>query len=195
MIGHNGRPIVLANVKYKVDVNALEEFVASDAAQAAASADDKVRSKITKRDLVGRFLKHVERGYCTVSYTRSEIGQALVDKGYIQHSRLYPDRWPSCVTQLSKDLRAIALGPYYVEMDDKDAFHRLVQASTKNGHAKQLIEQLVTDEFLKPNLSQHYFGDSSHIHEVKQLLHAMSNEGSPRAWRTHPNQKSTIVEN
>ena len=38
---------------------------------------------------------------CTVSYTRSEVGQALVDAGFIQHARLYPDQWPSCATQLA----------------------------------------------------------------------------------------------
>ena len=189
-VGANGRPIVLANVKYSVDVAALREYAATEEAgrTKASQTDSEVRSDYTERKLIDRFLQHVVPtasgdGLCTVSYTRCEVGQALVDAGLIEHARLYPDSWPSCVTQLGKKLRAIALGKFYVEMDDKDAFHRLLQARTQNPDAKALIERILADQSLKPVLSTHYFDVADRIHDIKELLHSLSNGGSPVTWQ------------
>ena len=85
MIGSNGRPVVLNTVKYKVDAAALAQYAASDAASRNASSDEtEIRAGITERDLIGRFLQNVtydanNEATCTVSYTRCQIGQALVD--------------------------------------------------------------------------------------------------------------------
>ena len=106
MIGLNGRPIVLSNLKYDVDVGALERYASSEEATRAASNDpSEGRSGLTEREIIQRFLHHVSRdkdgkGTCTVSYTRCQIGQALVDAKLLQHTRIYPDKWPSCATQL-----------------------------------------------------------------------------------------------
>ena len=87
MIGSNGRPVILNSVKYKVDAAALAQYAASDAANQNASSDEKeIRAGITERDLIGRFLKNVtydanKEATCTVSYTRCQIGQALVEAG------------------------------------------------------------------------------------------------------------------
>ena len=116
MIGLNGRPIVLNNLKYDIDVCALERYASSEKATRAASDDpSEGRSGLTEREMIQRFLHNVKRdqdgeGTCTVSYTRSQIGQALVDAQLLQHTRIYPDKWPSCATQLGKRLRSLALG-------------------------------------------------------------------------------------
>ena len=116
MIGSNGRPIVLNGVKYKVDAAALAQYAASDEAKRAASCEEtEVRAGVTEHDLIGRFLQNVTYGAnseatCTVSYTRCQIGQALVDAGLLIKSRLYPDKWHICVTQFGRHLRSLALG-------------------------------------------------------------------------------------
>ena len=189
MIGSNGRPVILNSVKYKVDAAALAQYAASDAANQNASSDEKeIRAGITERDLIGRFLKNVtydanKEATCTVSYTRCQIGQAFVDAGLLTQSRLYPDRWPNCATQLGRHLRCLALGKYYVEMDDENAFHKLLQGLTCNERAKAMIERVVSDRSLKPHLSRHYFGNEDHTLEVKRLLHALSNGGTVDAWK------------
>ena len=127
VLGANGRPIVLANVKYSVDLAALREYQASDeAAVTKVSSDDPKarRHGLTEREVIERFLRHVVPtatgdGLCTVSYTRSEVGQALVEAGLVRHSRLYPDTYWSCATQLGGKLRSIALGKFYLEMDER----------------------------------------------------------------------------
>ena len=197
--GANGRPIVLANVKYSVDVTALKEYACTEEAGRvkASHTESEVRSDYTERELINRFLRHViptasGDGLCTVSYTRCEVGQALVEAGLLEHARLYPDSWPSCATQLGKKLRAIALGTFYAEMDDKllhgrlrasDAFHKLLQARTRNTEAKALIERIIVDPELKSVLSKHYFDASDRIVDVKELLHSISNGGSPVTWQ------------
>ena len=120
VLGANGRPIVLANIKYSVDLAALREYATSDeAAITKVSSDDPKarRHGLTEREVIERFLRHVVPtasgdGLCTVSYTRSEIGQALVEAGLVNHSRLYPDTYWSCATQLGGKLRSIALGKF-----------------------------------------------------------------------------------
>ena len=117
---------------------------------------------MTEREVIERFLQHVVPtasgdGLCTVSYTRSEVGQALVEAGLLQHARLYPDTYWSCATQLGAKLRNIALGKFYVEMDDKDAFHKLLQSRTASPVAKQAIDRIIADPTLKEELSRHYF--------------------------------------
>ena len=201
MIGANGRPVILHGVRYRVDVAALEAHAASAEANAPASSDaSQVRSKLSERELIQRFLHNVQHenglGHCNVSYTHSEIGQALIDAGFIKHARLYPDRWPTCATQLGKKLRSLALGRFYVELDDKDAFHRLLQAKTSNAAAKERIETLITDASLKPDIAAHYFGQANEaaIAKVKKLLHALSNEGSVRTWRDEHNVPIEIDE-
>ena len=115
MIGYNGRPIVL-NMKYAVDVGALERYASTEEATRAASDDpSEPRAALTEREMIERFLHNVKRdkdgkGTCTVAYTRCQIGQALVDAQLLQHTRIYPDKWPSCATQLGKRLRSLALG-------------------------------------------------------------------------------------
>ena len=103
-IGANGRPIVLANVKYSVDVVALKAYAATEEAgrTKACNRDNEARSECTERELINRFLQHVVPtasgdGLCTVSYTRCEIGQALVEAGFLANARLYPDSWPAVV--------------------------------------------------------------------------------------------------
>ena len=189
MIGMNERPIVLSNLKYDVDVGALERYASTEEATRAASDDpSEPRAALTEREMIERFLHNVKRdkdgkGTCTVSYTRCTIGQALVDAQLLQHTRIYPDNWPSCATQLGKRLRSLALGKYYDEADDEHAFHKLVQSLTINPEARELIERIVTDASLKVELSKHYFADEAHTTEVKQLLHAMSNGGAVGTWR------------
>ena len=188
-LGANGRPVVLANVRYSVDLAALKEYAATEeAARTTASSSDEARSEYTEKQIIERFLQHVVPtasgdGLCTVSYTRSEIGQALVDAGLLEGGRLYADVWPSCVTQLGKKLRAIALGKFYVEMDDKDAFHRLLQARTRNVEAAALLENVITDATLKNRLSKHYFGTEDNTSDVKELLHSICNGGSSEQWQ------------
>ena len=190
-VGANGRPIVVANVKYSVDVAALRDYAETDEAGRTKACDreDEARSNYTERELIHRFLQHVVPtasgdGLCTVSYTRCEVGQALVDAGFLEQARLYPDKWPSCVTQLGKKLRAIALGKFYVEMDDKDAFHKLLQARTRNNEARELIERIITDSDLKPMLSQHYFDAGDRVDDIKTLLHSISNGGTSAQWQS-----------
>ncbi|MBP59914.1 MAG: hypothetical protein CMJ62_00185 [Planctomycetaceae bacterium] len=200
MIGSNGRPIVLNAIRYKVDTAALTQYAASEEAVRVASSDEtELRAGITERDLIGRFLQNVTRGAndegtCTVSYTRCQIGQALVDAGLLTKARLYPERWPICATQLGRYLRSLALGKYYVEMDDENAFHKLLQARTCSERAKVLIERVISDKDLKPHLSQHYFGDQAHIPEVKKLLHALSNGGSVDTWREKHRIRADVAE-
>ena len=202
MIGANGRPVILHGVRYRVDVAALEAHAASAEANAPASSDaSQVRSKLSEREVIERFLQNVQRhddgtGYCIASYTHCEIGQALIDAGFIKHARLYPDRWPTCATQLGKKLRSLALGRFYVELDDKDAFHRLLQAKTSNAAAKERIDTLIIDASLKPDIAAHYFGQANEaaIAKVKKLLHALSNEGSVRTWRDEHNVPIEIDE-
>ena len=189
MRGANGRPVVLAAVKYSVDVASLKEYAATDeAARTLAKSESTQYPAMTRREIIRRFLHYVQDtssgdGLCSVTYTRCEIGQALVDAGFLKHARLYPDKWPCCATQLGSDLRAIALGKFYAELDDRDAFHKLLQAQTQNPEAKALIERIISDEALKPSLSEYYFGTSERTKEVKMLLHSMSNGGSAREWR------------
>ena len=73
-LGANGRPIVLANVSYCVDLQALTEYAASDEAARTKASDDagEHRSQYTERQVIRKFLAHVERtalgdGKCTVS--------------------------------------------------------------------------------------------------------------------------------
>ena len=119
-LGANGRPIVLANVKYSVDLAALKEYAATEeAGHTKASHDVKEhRSALTEREVLQRFFRHVVPtasgdGLCTVSYTRSEVGQALVEAGLLRQARLYPDTYWSCATQLGHKLRNMALGKFY----------------------------------------------------------------------------------
>ena len=197
-VGANGRRIVMQGLQYEIDVAALKEFANSDEALAKASDDEcEARSTLSKRELIKRFLKHVDMdNCCTVSYTHSAMGQALIDAGHLTNSRLYPDRWPSCPTQLGKKLRNLALGHKYVELDDKDAFHRLLQNATTNERAKGLIDQVIEDSTLKARLATHYFGDAhdESVAKVKTLLHAMSNEGSPETWREEHEVPAQIEE-
>ena len=97
---------MLNSMKYDVDVAALERYASSEEAARAASEDpSEFRAELTEREIMQRFLDNVSRdkdgkGTCTVSYTRCQIGQALVDAHLLQHTRIYPDKWPSCATQL-----------------------------------------------------------------------------------------------
>ncbi len=68
-------------------------------------------------------------------------------------------------------------------MDDKGAFHKLLQSATRNGEAKMLIEQILSDEALKPSLSTYYFGTPDRVSDIKALLHSVSNSGTPDEWR------------
>ena len=189
--GANGRPIVLAGIKYSVDVASLRAYAATDEALRTKKPKDAYKNCVpmTDREKIDRFLKRVQPtasgdGLCVVSYTRSEVGQALVDAGFLQHARLYPDTWPSCAAHLGgSKLRGIASGKFYVEMDDKDAFHKLLQSLTGSEEAKALIERVVADEGLKPTLSTHYFGTPDRVKDVKELLHMVSNGGKPKDWR------------
>ena len=140
-LGANGRPIVLANVKYSVDLAALEEYAATDeAGRTKASHDVKEhRSVLPEREVLHRFFRHVVPtasgdGLCTVSYTRSEVGQALVEAGLLKQARLYPDTYWSCATQLGHKLRNMALGKFYVEMDDKAAAGSHAVLRSKGAH-------------------------------------------------------------
>ncbi len=108
----------------------------------------------------------------------AQIGEALVKAGHRSHSRIYLDRWPSCATQLGKKLRSIALGRDYVEMDDKDSFHRRLQSKTDDSKARELIGRHVNGATLKPGLLMHYFGDENKVTYIKQLLHRMSDGGA-----------------
>ena len=111
MIGMNGRPIVLNNLKYDIDVGAMERYASSEEATRVACDDPSERraelterrAELTAREIIQRVLRHVSRdkdgkATCTVSYTRSEIGQALVDAQLLQHTRVYPVPWFSCAT-------------------------------------------------------------------------------------------------
>ena len=80
-------------------------------------------------------------------------------------------------------MRGIALGKFYGEMDDKDAFHKLLHSLTENRRAKELIERIIGDASLKPALSEHYFGTADRVGDIKALLHSMSNGGAPDTWR------------
>ena len=190
-LGANGRPIVLANVKYSVDLAALKEYAATDeAGRTKASHDVKEhRSALTEREVLQHFFRHVVPtasgdGLCTVSYTRSEVGQALVEAGLLRQARLYPDTYWSCATQLGHKLRNMALGKFYVEMDDKAAFHKLLQARTQCSEAKALIERILSDPTLLEELSQHYFEVPDRTEDIKTLLHRVSNGGSADEWQT-----------
>ena len=190
-LGANGRPIVLANVKYSVDLAALKEYAATDeAGRTKASHDVKEhRSALTEREVLQRFFRHVVPtasgdGLCTVSYTRSEVGEALVEAGLLRQARLYPDTYWSCATQLGHKLRNMALGKFYVEMDDKAAFHKLLQARTQCSEAKALIERILSDPTLLEEVSQHYFEVSDRTEDIKTLLHRVSNGGSADEWQT-----------
>ena len=193
VLGANGRPIVLANVKYSVDLAALREYAASDEAALAKDSNDpnSRRHGLTDREVIEKFLRHVVPtasgdGLCTVSYTRSEVGHALVEAGLIQHARLYPDTYWSCATQLGEKMRNIALGKFYMEMDDKDAFHKLLQARTTNQEAIGVVQRLTTDPLLRAELSRHYFDADDQEKQIKPLLHRVSNGGAPREWqRSH----------
>ena len=84
-------------MKYSVDLAALKEYAATDeAGRTNASHDVKEhRSALTEREVLQRFFRHVVPtasgdGLCTVSYTRSEVGQALVEAGLLRQARLYP---------------------------------------------------------------------------------------------------------
>ena len=149
--------------------------------------------------MIEPFLHNVKRdkdgkGTCSVSYTRCTIGQALVDAQLLRHTRIYPDKWPSCATQLGKRLRSLALGRYYEEADDEHAFRMLLQSLPRIPHAVELIERIVTDTSLKVDLSKHYFADEEHTDEVKQLLHAMSNGGAVGTWRANHRVGETIAD-
>lgn len=194
-MGNNGRPIVL-RATYFVNVQRLKEYAATPQAKKtpASTKAKNFRSKLSQREVIERFLEKVVQdsrggGSCTVNYTLCEIGQSLVDTGLLQSSRPYPDdaapgkRWPVCATQLGKKLRALALGSYYVEMDDANAFHLLLQARTSSLEAKQLISRIIDDSAFKESLSQHYFETPSRIDAIKQLLHSMSNGGTTHRWR------------
>ena len=140
-LGANGRPIILANVKYSVDLAALKEYAATEeAGHTKASHDVKEhRSALTEREVLQRFFRHVVPtasgdGLCTVSYTRSEVGQALVEAGLLRQARLYPDTYWSCATQLGHKLRNMALGKFYVEMDDKAAAGSHAVLRSKGAH-------------------------------------------------------------
>ena len=62
MIGLNGKPVVLPNLKYDVDVDALERYASSEEAMRAASADPKeFRAELTEREIIQRFLHNVSR--------------------------------------------------------------------------------------------------------------------------------------
>ena len=190
-LGANGRPIVFAGVKYSVDVASLRAYAGTEEAVHTKRLKHTYKNgaPMTDRERIDKFLKHVQAtasgdGLCTVSYTRSEIGQALVDAGFIRHARVYPDAWPSCITNLGgSSLRAVALGKFYGEMDDKDAFHKLLHSLTDNRRAKELIGRILSDASLKPTLSEHYFGTPDRVGDIKALLHSMSNGGAPDAWR------------
>ena len=83
-LGANGRPIVLSNVKYSVDLAALKEYAASDEAARTRTG----KNGMTEREVLERFLNHVVptgngSGLCTVSYTGSEIGHALIQAGLL----------------------------------------------------------------------------------------------------------------
>ena len=107
-----------------------------------------------------------------------------MDAGFIRHACVYPDAWPSCITNLGgSSLRAVALGKFYGEMDDKDAFHKSLHSLTSNGGAKQLIDRILGDWSLKPSLSAHYFGTPNRVGYIKALLHSVSNGGTPDTWR------------
>ena len=190
VLGANGRPLVLAHVKYSVDLAGLQQYAATEEAGRTKACHDikELRAALTEREVIERFLQHVVPtangdGLCTVSYTRSEVGQALLEAGLVQHSRLYPDTYWSCATQLGEKLRNIALGKFYVEMDDKDAFHKLLQARTVNSEAKEVIERIISDRKLKEELSLHYFDVVDRQKDVKTLLHRVSNGGSSREWQ------------
>ncbi len=154
---------------------------------------------MSERELIKRFLGHVERtsprdGYCEVSYTRCPIGEALVKAGYLTHSRIYPDRWLSCVTQLGNKLRNIAFGSDYIEMDDKYSFHRILQSKTDDAKAREFIGRLVNDATLTPVLSMHYFGDENRVPAIKQLLHSMPAGGSAAVWRKQHTAPCDLVD-
>ena len=182
---------MLANVQYSIDLAALKEYAATDeAAQTKASHDMKEhRGGLTEQDVLEHFFRHVVPtasgdGLCTVSYTRSPVGQALVDAGLLQQTRLYPDTYWSCATQLVHKLRNIALGKFYLEMDDKAAFHKLLQARTQCPEAKDIIERIVSDPAFLEELSQHYFDGGGRREDIKVLLHKVSNGGSADEWQT-----------
>ena len=106
VLGANGRPLVLAHVKYSVDLAGLQQYAATEEAGRTKACHDikELRAALTEREVIERFLQHVVPtangdGLCTVSYTRSEVGQALLEAGLVQHSRLYPDTFWSCATQ------------------------------------------------------------------------------------------------
>lgn len=118
--GANGRPIVLAGVKYVVNATSPRAYAGTEEAMRTKRLKHTYKHgpPLTDRQRIEKFLRHVQPtasggGLCIVSYTRSEIGQALVEAGFIQHARLYPDAWPSCITNLGgSSLRAIALGKF-----------------------------------------------------------------------------------
>ena len=197
-----GRRIMLCDVQYEVDVAALEAHANTPEAKSAWASYDlsKTTSRLTEHDLIKKFLDDTRRvkrmpngrGICTFSYTPSDLGQALVEAGFLElGGRLYPDVWP-CATSLPKKLRNCALGAHYVEYDDSSAFHHYLHSLTTNTSARAVMEEFLCDKGYRSRLAEHYFGDATRTEPVKILFHMLANDGLCKDWRREHKIKRNI---
>ena len=197
-----GRRIMLRDVQYTVDVAALEAHANTPEAKSAWASYDlnKATYRLTEHDLIKKFLDETRRvkrlpdgsGICTFSYTPSDLGQALVEAGYLElGGRLYPDVWP-CATSLPKKLRNCALGAHYVEYDDSSAFHHYLHSLTTNSSARAVMEEFLCDKGYRSRLAEHYFGDATRTEPVKILFHMLANDGLCKDWRREHKIKRSI---
>jgi len=203
------RPIILADMTYTIDGAALEEYSRTQAASinAASSKETDPKSKMTEQEVIQRLLhcKRVLRhadgtATCTYSYVHSEIGQQLWKHGFLPNGgRVYPDFWPSatCLSNQTDEpreevnvsqnrkLRNCALGRYYIELDDANAFHCYLMTLTKNKQVIELLGELTRDKSYRGRLAMYYFSDDSDKHKdaIKELFHSLSNDGFCKQWR------------
>ena len=153
------RPVVL-RLTEKIDIPMLLAFAGSDEGKKQIkefkdinpeATDDELgwRDTQTVREVTFRFLRNVnhEATY-EVEFVRSPIDQMLFAKGYIKESRLYAlktpgKNYPFSVTQLPRCLKAVALGKNFQQMDDSNAFQRIVFQHTSVQSVKDQINELI----------------------------------------------------
>ncbi len=124
-----------------------------------------------------------------VEYKHDPVGAMLVEEEVLTHSRVYPygegRTFPFALCQLTKSIRAVAMGRFNRQCDDSACFHSVVLGTVRNPDAIRMSRVVIEQKETLYELirSQGSFFSWVGSDDIKTMIHAISNGQSIQTTR------------